>query len=114
MPRKKSTNEQAAPTIETADDRLDRLTEVVDRLADEVHVLREAIDDARAEFEYAVRNAVLHCRAPDIMHISSMPKDPNGPVHFSVEHRQADAAPAQTASQQGTDLPSKQREFWQR
>jgi hypothetical protein len=114
MPRKKAVNQQTTCTAESADDRLDRLTEVVDRLADEVHVLREAIDDARAEFEYAVRNTVLHCRAPDIVHISSMPKDPTGPVQVNVEHRQGDAAAAQSAPQQSSDVPSKQREFWGR
>jgi hypothetical protein len=114
MPRKKT--ESNVPASDSQDCALDRLTEVIDRLADEVHVLREAIDDIRAEVEWAIRNAIFDCRARDVVHVTSMPKDPRGPVDVSVHRQNAASLPEQVPQSDGNEpeTASKQRYLWDR
>jgi hypothetical protein len=63
------------------------LLEVVTQLADQVkelsgqvEVLRNAIDEIREEFAWAIRNDKIGTRTDDhwrpVMHVTSMPKDP--------------------------------------
>ena len=59
---------------------MERLIEAVGELRDEVRVLREAIDEFRELYDWAVRNAAPHDDVPrHIVHVTSMPADPLAP-----------------------------------
>lgn len=51
------------------------LRRAIERLADEVRVLRDAVDEARDEFTWAARNDKLRCPLP-LTVLTSMPLDP--------------------------------------
>ena len=68
MPSRK---QPSAPPSQPREDRIERLTDAVESLAGEVNVLRIAIDDIRAELEYAVKVLKNNLWLP-----TSQPADP--------------------------------------
>ena len=57
-------------------ERIERLIDAVEAVADQIEVLRNVIDEIRDEFQWAVRN---HRLAPHVVHVTSMAKDPCDP-----------------------------------
>ena len=57
-------------------ERIERLIDAVEAVAGQIEVLREAIDEIREEFPWAVRNDRL---PPHVVHVTSMAKDPCDP-----------------------------------
>jgi len=67
-----TTTRSEAPDAE----RIERLIDAVETVADQIEVLRNVIDEIREEFQWAVRNKRL---APHVVHVTSMAKDPLDP-----------------------------------
>jgi hypothetical protein len=70
----------AAPTddLRSLEAKVDALTAAVERVGDELRVIREVMDECREHFEWAVNNDRLRCPSP-ALHITSLPKDPVAP-----------------------------------
>jgi len=78
----------AADRRDVSGDQVESMTAEVSRLADEVRVLRDAINDLREELQYAVRN---NKPLPPPLHITSMPLDPTTPDF----HQRVNAVPTE-------------------
>lgn len=79
MPRATKTP-PAEPTgddcLRTLDDKIDALTSAVERLANEMRVIRDIAAEMHECFEWAVQNDKFRCEPPHVTHLTSMPKDP--------------------------------------
>ena len=71
-----ATRDREAPP---ATDEIHELRSAVERLADEVRVLRQVLDDIRDDFAWALNNAEKFRYVPGIHPLTSMPKDPLAP-----------------------------------
>lgn len=82
MPR---TTKQAAPErsaddrLQTLEGKMDALTAVLERVADEMRVIRDVASDLHECFEWAVQNDKFRCESQHVMRITSMAKDPCDP-----------------------------------
>ena len=57
------------------DDRIDQLTSTVETLAQEVRILREAIDELREVLDWTMKNREAPANHP-LLPITSLPRDP--------------------------------------
>lgn len=57
----------------------DAVAEALDRLSDELTVLRDVLDEIRSELQWANRNREDGPWKPAPVHITSMPRDPTAP-----------------------------------
>lgn len=57
----------------------DTIAEALDRLSDELTVLRDVLDEIRSELQWANRNRDDGPWKPAPVHITSMPRDPTAP-----------------------------------
>ena len=77
MAKKRTAEAPASVAPENADaERIERLIEAVEAVANQIEVLRNVIDEIRDEFQWSVRNNRL---APHVVHVTSMAKDPCDP-----------------------------------
>lgn len=111
MPRSKEKTPAAAPRDGQPD--LERLTAAVESLCDEVRVLREAIDELREEYTWAVRNHRLGS-APLVVHVTSMPADPLADDFGERLNRlKPKDLPPESAQDTGTRDQPTQQELWE-
>ena len=75
MARKKTSPVLDPPPSECDKDGLDQLTSTVDTLAQEVRVLREAIDELREVLDWTMKNRDAPANDP-LLPITSLPSDP--------------------------------------
>jgi hypothetical protein len=64
--------------VRSLEAKVDALALAIERVADELRVIREVMDECREHFEWAVNNDRLRC-PPTVMHVTSLPKDPLAP-----------------------------------
>jgi hypothetical protein len=102
MPPRK---QPSAPTASASDDRTERLIASVEMLAQEVNVLRSAIDDIRAELEYAVKILKTNLWLP-----TAQSADPpsQGPQLPSPKPQMTEKAKEDPAPEDEADVPSQQ------
>jgi len=85
-----------------------KLIESIDRLRQEVEVLRNAVDDLREELRYLVRNPGESCVTETIkrLHVTSLPLDPSDD-DFGLR---INAVPAETVAELRTSAETIQEE----
>jgi hypothetical protein len=89
---------------------VESLTSEVGRLADEVRVLRDAIDDLRIELEYVTQNREP---PPAPFQLTSMPLDPTAPdFHDRVNAVKARDIHNEPLAETGEIRAARQRSFW--
>jgi hypothetical protein len=82
-------NRSSRPSAERDTEQIDRLTAAVERLADEVRVLRDVLDELREDFRWASRNDKL---GGAVFMLTSMPADaaaedwPERVNRYSADH----------------------------
>jgi HAMP domain-containing protein len=78
---------RARKSAEARDDQSDQLANAVNRLADEIHVLREAIDQLRSQVWHGILNNKFRCEAQT----PSDSPEPVVPRHIELDDDHAEA-----------------------
>ena len=118
MPRTR----KESPTAATPEDesgilpaKIDELKEAIDRVGDELSVLRDVLDEIRELLGWAINNPDRFCCTSPFVPLTSMPRDPLAPDFGErINRLSAKDLPQeeQVADSPSLKVPSGQRDLW--
>lgn len=109
MPKERK--QPSASKMETEAEAVGRLTNAIERVEQELRVLRDVIDEAREEFAWAVRNDRFRS-PPHIVHVTKMPLKIGRGRTAQAEKQLPKTPPAEQESPANSPKPGKRDTLW--